>query len=197
MREAVVLAREDRAGETRLIAYLVPAGPPAATPLAAGELRELLQASLPASMVPSWFVEIAALPVTGNGKLDRAALPAPPEPAAGAALAYMAPRNELERAIAEVWRDVLGRQRVGVDESFFAAGGSSLLAIRLQSRLRRDLGLDVPVLELFRHPTIESLARSLDGKAPAPARQADRVRARAATRRESMRRLRGGRPTHG
>jgi amino acid adenylation domain-containing protein len=197
VRDAVVLAREDRTGETRLIAYLVPARRQAGAPPAAAELRDFLLSGLPEAMVPRAFVELAALPVTANGKLDRAALPRPPDDGDGAALAYAAPRNELERAIAEVWRGVLGRERVGVDESFFAAGGSSLLAIRLQSRLRRDLGIDVPVLELFRHPTIESLARSLDGKAPAPARQAERVRARVATRRQAMRRLRGGRSTDG
>jgi len=131
---------------------------------------------------------LPALPVTANGKLDRDALPAPRAAAAEAA-AYVAPRNDLERAIGEVWREVLGLERVGVRESFFEAGGSSLLLARLQSRLRTAIGREVPFVELFRHPTIESLARSLEGGAPPPAAKAESARARTDTRREAMRQL--------
>jgi acetylornithine deacetylase/succinyl-diaminopimelate desuccinylase-like protein len=170
--------------------------------------------------VPWTFVEMESLPLNSSGKIDRRALP-PPDPkggaAAAAAQAYVAPRNDLERAIAEVWREVVGRERIGVDESFFSVGGSSLLVAKLQSRLRQALGREVPVLELFRHPTIASQARSLaappaatagpPGAGPAAAAaaaspdeaaQAERVRTRSDSRREAMlrmqRRGRGGEP---
>jgi len=202
VREAAVVAREDVPGEQRLVAYLVPVptagvadgeARPAADRTA--ELRAFLQASLPEYMVPWAFVEMPRLPVTGNGKLDRAALPAPRDLRAMEAERYVAPRNDLERAIGAVWREVLGVERVGVQESFFQAGGSSLLLARLQSRLREALGRDVPFVELFQHPTIESLARHLGAldrppaEATAAEAPAERVRARTDARRESLRQI--------
>jgi amino acid adenylation domain-containing protein len=186
IREAVVLAREDVPGEKRLVGYVVPAGTETPAP-ATAELRAFLRETLPEYMVPWSFVELEALPVTANGKLDREALPAPRELAAGSA--QVAPRNDLERAIGAVWCEVLGLDRVGVQESFFEAGGSSLLLGRVQSRLRQAIGREVPFVDLFRHPTIESLARSLEGTAPPPEEQAEAARARTETRRESMRQL--------
>jgi len=184
VREAVVLAREDVPGEKRLVGYIVPHRQPApATP----ELRAFLQESLPEYMVPWAVVELQALPVTGNGKLDRDALPAPREGRAEAA--FVPPRNDLERAIAGAWREVLGIEEIGVRESFFEAGGSSLLLARLQRRLQQALGREIPFVELFRHPTIESLAQSLGGEVPRPEEKAEQARARTDTRRESMRQL--------
>ena len=140
-------------------------------------------------MVPRAFVEMEALPVTGNGKLDRAALPAPRD-ARPKDTAFVAPRNDLERAIAAAWREVLHLEQVGVQESFFEVGGSSLLLARLQSRLRESLGREVPFVELFRHPTIESLARSLQQEAaPKIEEKAEQARARTESRRESIRQL--------
>jgi amino acid adenylation domain-containing protein len=191
VRTAVVVAREDVPGEKRLVGYVVPAEPPVPampTMPEIGELRAFLLETLPEYMVPWAFVELPALPVTANGKLDRDALPAPRAVAADPA-AYVAPRNDLERAIGAVWREVLQLDRVGVRESFFEAGGSSLLIARLQSRLRQAIGRDIPFVELFRHPTIESLARSLEGGAPQLEEKAESVRARTETRRESMRQL--------
>jgi amino acid adenylation domain-containing protein len=185
VREAVVLAREDVPGEQRLVGYVVPSRRPAP---AVAELRAFLRETLPEYMVPWVFVELDALPVTGNGKLDRAALPAPRALRAGSGT-FVAPRNDLERAIGTVWREVLQLDRVGVQENFFEMGGSSLLLARLQSRLRQALGRDVPFLELFRNPTIESLARSLGGEAPRAEDRAEAARARSASRRESMRQL--------
>ena len=187
IREGVVAVREDVPGEKRLVGYVVPAGPPAPPVPDTAGMRAFLQETLPEYMVPWSFVELASLPVTANGKLDREALPAPRE--VRAAEAYVAPRNDLERAIGAVWREVLQLDRVGVRENFFEVGGSSLLLGRLQSRLRQAIGREVPFVELFRHPTIESLARSLEGEAAAPAAKAEAARARTETRRESMRRL--------
>ncbi|HKI03363.1 MAG TPA: amino acid adenylation domain-containing protein, partial [Thermoanaerobaculia bacterium] len=185
VREAVVLAREDVPGEQRLVGYLAP--PPGEPAPAVSELRAFLRETLPEYMVPWSFVELESLPVTANGKLDRQALPAPREVRAQAA--DVAPRNDLERAIAAVWREVLELDRVGVEDNFFEAGGSSLLLARLQSRLREALGREIPFVELFRHPTIESLARSLEGEAPPPEAKAEAARARTETRRESMKQL--------
>ncbi|MFL6193837.1 MAG: amino acid adenylation domain-containing protein [Thermoanaerobaculia bacterium] len=185
VREAVVLAREDVPGEKRLAGYIVSDGP---APSAA-DLRSFLQEMLPEYMVPWAFVEMEALPVTGNGKLDRAALPAPRD-VRPKDTAYVAPSNDLERAIAAAWREVLHLEQIGVQESFFEVGGSSLLLARLQSRLRESLGREVPFVELFRHPTIESLAQSLQQEAaPGIEEKAEQARARTESRRESMRQL--------
>ena len=191
VRDAVALAREDAGGQKRLVAYVVPSVSPVP---AAAELREALQRTLPEYMVPWSFVMLDRLPVTANGKLDRQALPAPGEAAAGAA--YVAPRNELERTIAAVWREVLEVERVGVHDNFFESGGSSLLIVKLHGRLKEALGTDIPILELFRHTTIDALARELaaappaETVAPAEAPQAEQARERARSRQDSLRQLR-------
>jgi amino acid adenylation domain-containing protein len=196
VREAVALAREDVPGEKRLVAYVVPAGSPAPP---AEELRAALQETLPEYMVPWSFVTLESLPVTANGKLDRDALPAPATGSSLGAAAYVAPRNELERAIAGVWREVLGVARVGVHDNFFESGGSSLLIVKLHARLKEALGQDVPVMELFRHATIDALARELAAteQAPPPEVKAGQVRERARSRQESLRQLRESRGKKG
>ncbi|HEX2201856.1 MAG TPA: amino acid adenylation domain-containing protein [Longimicrobium sp.] len=166
VREAVVVARADAPGETRLVAYVTAAGD--AAPDAAA-LREHLRATLPEPMVPSAFVVMEALPLSPNGKVDRAALPAP-EAKRDAAAAFVAPRDETERAIAGIWREALGVEEVGVDDNFFDLGGHSLLLVRVHGRIREALGADVTVVELFQHPTVGALAARLArGAAQAPA----------------------------
>jgi amino acid adenylation domain-containing protein len=186
VREAIVLAREDVPGDKRLVGYIVPARQPAPT---AAELREFLLASLPEYMVPWAFVELQAFPVTTNGKLDRAALPAPQASPSAVGGAYVAPRNELERSIARVWREVLGVERVGVNDNFFESGGSSLLIVKLHTRLKEALGRDVPVMELFRHTTIDALARKLAEENETPPAVEETAGRRARTRQESLRHL--------
>jgi amino acid adenylation domain-containing protein len=184
VREAVVVVRGE-SGEGRLVGYVVPVS--GAAPSTA-ELRAFLQRTLPEYMVPWTFVALDAMPVTANGKLDRAALPAPRPVAAAAAVA---PRNALEREIAAAWREVLGLDAgvsIGVEDNFFEVGGSSLLIGKLQARLRRSLGRDVSFVELFRHPTIESLARSL-AETPASGLLEQEARARTDTRRERLRQV--------
>ena len=107
-------------------------------------------------MVPGPFVSLAALPVTPNGKLDRAALPAPA--AEGRALK---PETEMEARLAALWCELLGVDAVGVEDSFFDLGGHSLLLVRLQARLAAELHADVRVVELFQHPTVRALAARL------------------------------------
>ncbi|MBO4228597.1 AMP-binding protein, partial [Bradyrhizobium neotropicale] len=163
VREAVVVAHQDRAGEPRLVAYVVCASAAGADGLdgreLAGTLRTHLSARLPDYMVPSAFVPLASLPLTPNGKLDRKGLPAP-EDEAYARAAYEAPQGEIETVLAELWAELLGLERVGRHDHFFALGGHSLVAVRLIERLRRrSLGVDVQTL--FATPVLADLAASL------------------------------------
>ncbi|WP_253915932.1 non-ribosomal peptide synthetase [Streptomyces sp. NRRL S-31] len=158
---ATVVLREDVPGVQRLVAYVVPVGP-----LDASALRAHLQRDLPDYMVPSAFVPLERIPLTPNGKTDRRALPAPATDRSGLGAAYTAPRDDTERTVTEVWSEVLGVDRVGVHDDFFALGGHSLLATQVVSRLRRRLGADVPVRTLFSAPTPALLAAAvteLDG----------------------------------
>ncbi|HEX2206980.1 MAG TPA: non-ribosomal peptide synthetase, partial [Longimicrobium sp.] len=153
VREAVAAVREDVAGDRRLAAYVVLADADHPSP---ETLREALGAELPAYMVPSAIVVLDALPMTPSGKVDRRALPAP-----RAAAAPAAPLSRRERALAEVWRQVLGAGAVGPDDNFFDLGGNSLLLIRLAARLQDELGATVTAVELFRYPTVRALAAHL------------------------------------
>ncbi len=166
VREAVVVAREDVPGEARLVAYVVPAAG-AESPDAA-ELRARLAERLPAHMVPSAFVVLEGLPLTSNGKLDRGALPAPGGESGGGR-AYAAPRTPTEEIVAGVWAEALGVERVGAHDDFFALGGHSLLATRVVSRLRRALGVEVPMRALFEAPTVAALAERVAAGARAEA----------------------------
>jgi amino acid adenylation domain-containing protein len=156
---AAVLVREDAPGNPQLVAYFAPRdGAPERAALAAHLRREL-----PAYMVPNAFVELAALPLTANGKVDRDALLALPAPAAPAA-SYAAPRSELERILSEIWTAALQVERVGIDDSFFDLGGHSLLMIRVHARLAAALGREIPIVDLFTYPTIRALARAVAGE---------------------------------
>ncbi|RST05416.1 amino acid adenylation domain-containing protein [Streptomyces sp. WAC07149] len=170
--EAVALVREDAPGDRRLVAYLVPAPGADAAALAPARLRGLLGARLPEYMVPSAFVTLGALPLTANGKLDRTALPAP-ERAATAVGEHVAPRDEDERAVARVWSEVLGLERVGVHDNFFDLGGDSLRAVALVGALR-EAGRRVAVRDVFEHRTVARLCRALreEESAGAPAGEA-------------------------
>ena len=174
--QAVARVREDVAGDARLVAYVVPvAGRTVDIPA----LKELAGASLPQYMHPAAYVVLDALPMTPNGKVDRKALPAP-ERTSGAR-ETVSPRSEIEARIAAVWREVLRLDSVSVRENFFDLGGHSLLLVQVQARLSRELGKEVPVVELFQFPTIETLARHLGGDAPArafAAQAASRIRRR-------------------
>jgi amino acid adenylation domain-containing protein len=134
----------------------------------ARELRARLREELPAWMLPSAVVSIDALPLTPNGKVDRAALPAPDRARLDDDEDLVAPRTELEERVAAVWSAVLGIERLSVHDDFFDLGGDSLMAGQVAARLRRELGVDVPLHHLFEAPTIEAVARTLDSaRAPA------------------------------
>ncbi|HEX7241194.1 MAG TPA: amino acid adenylation domain-containing protein, partial [Longimicrobiaceae bacterium] len=158
VREAVVTAREESVGERRLVAYLT-AAPGAALPEAA-ELRGRLRERLPEHMVPSAFVALDALPLTPHGKLDRRALPAPERTEGDG---YVAPRSAAEATLAGIWAEVLGLERVGVEDDFFALGGHSLLATRVAARVAEAFGTHLPVRALFEAPTVARLAERVAG----------------------------------
>ncbi|MFF8996860.1 non-ribosomal peptide synthase/polyketide synthase [Streptomyces achromogenes] len=162
--EAVVSLYED-AGRKRLAAHLVPAEG-ADVPSAAG-LRAHLAAGLPDYMLPAAFVTVPGLPLTANGKVDRRRLPAP-DWAAGAERTHRDPRTDTERTLAGIWAELLGVERVGVDDNFFMLGGDSILSIQVVSRARAA-GLTLTPRDLFRHPTVAELAAAGGAAAPAVA----------------------------
>ncbi|GAB3350938.1 amino acid adenylation domain-containing protein [Lysobacter tyrosinilyticus] len=157
VREAVVMAREDGTGGKRLVAYVLPQAGMSPT---AAELREALSHQLAEYMVPSAFVTLDTWPLTPNGKLDRRALPAPDQSAI-AARAYEAPEGEFESTIADIWRQLLGLERVGRWDHFFELGGHSLMAVQLVTHLRERLHVEVALREIFAQPTVAGLAQSL------------------------------------
>ncbi|MCU1350644.1 MAG: peptide synthetase [Acidobacteria bacterium] len=161
--EARVLKREDTPGNPRLVAYLV--GDGAAQP-AADTLSHFLRERLPAAMVPAAYVWLRELPVTRNGKLDRAALPPPGVSRPVLETRYAAPGDALEQTLATVWCEVLQLDKVGREDNFFDLGGRSLLLVRVHSQLRERHGGNVSILDLFRYPTIRSLAAHLRDHAP-------------------------------
>ncbi|MFD8251187.1 non-ribosomal peptide synthetase [Streptomyces werraensis] len=158
--EAVVSVSRHE-GRKRLVAHLVPA-PGAAVPQTA-ELRAHVAAELPDYMVPAAFVPLAELPLTTNGKVDRRRLPAP-EWSAAADSAHRAPRTEAEQVLAGIWAELLGVERVGLDDHFFMLGGDSIVSIQVVSRAR-TAGLALTPRDLFRHPTLADLAAASTGAA--------------------------------
>ncbi|WP_405702337.1 non-ribosomal peptide synthase/polyketide synthase [Streptomyces sp. NBC_01383] len=158
--QAAVVAREDRPGDKRLVAYLVPT--PEGAPGTA-ELAGRLRRELPDYMVPAAFVTLDTLPLTANGKLDRAALPAPDY---GASDAGRGPRTPQEQLLCGLFAEVLGREQVGIDDGFFDLGGHSLLAARLASRVRETLGLELGLRLLFEAPTVAGLSERLSMNGP-------------------------------
>ncbi|CAA9367831.1 MAG: hypothetical protein AVDCRST_MAG89-4267, partial [uncultured Gemmatimonadetes bacterium] len=169
VREAVVVAREDVPGERRLVAYLV--GDETA---GADVLRAHLSERLPEYMVPAAYVRLETFPLTPNGKVDRRALPAP-EGGAFATRGYQAPSGEAEEAVAAIWAELLGVERVGRWDHFFELGGHSLLAVRVVSRVRQALGVDALPGDLFERPVLADFARGLQTAARAAAAAIERV----------------------
>ncbi|MBP1202449.1 amino acid adenylation domain-containing protein [Duganella sp. 1411] len=180
VRHAVVLAREDRPGDVRLVAYLQAAAPGGAD---AAALRQHLKRTLPAYMIPAAFVELDAMPLLPNNKTDLAALPRPEyrqAPAAADAPRHFNSATEL--ALAQIWQSLLGDERFGPDDSFFDVGGHSLLMTSMRDLIVQRLQVEVGTITLFQYPTIRGLARHLaDGGAPGDAMLA-RMAQRAARR---------------
>jgi amino acid adenylation domain-containing protein len=163
VREVAVIVREDVPGDKRLVAYLSLRGDASVVDAIRTSLRE----RLPDYMVPAAFVVLPTLPLTENGKTDRRALPAPDAKRPELETEFVEPDGALEVSIAGIWQRLLRIDRVGANDSFFDLGGSSLLAVETLMAIRRELGRSVPVVALFQHPTVRTLARSLGGDAQA------------------------------
>nr|WP_269632897.1 non-ribosomal peptide synthetase [Pelomonas sp. BJYL3] len=163
VREVCVTARADSMGALRLLAYYTAHGSPAEAEAETAALRQHAAAALPHYMVPSAFVRLEAFPLTPNGKIDRRALPAP---GAEGASALQPPQGAMELALARIWADLLELDQVGRDSHFFELGGHSLLAVQLMARIRGELDVELPLAELYLHPTLEALARHMENRQP-------------------------------
>ena len=150
IKEAVVLAREDEAKDKYLCAYIV-----SAVEVMANEIRQYLAAVLPDYMIPSYFVQLAGMPLTPNGKVDRKALP---EPVSKGSADYVAPRNQVEETLVQIWGEVLGKSPIGINDNFFELGGHSLKATVVLARIHKELNAELPLKELFRTPTISEIS---------------------------------------
>jgi len=159
VRQSVVVAREDAPGDKRLVAYVVPSDPAKFQP---ADLRDWLKQRLPPYMVPAALVALPALPLTNNGKIDRKALPTPEQASASANGQFSAPRTQTEKAMATIWEQVLGIEKVGIHDNFFDLGGHSLLAVNLFAQITQAFGSTLSLNTLFETPTVEDLARFID-----------------------------------
>jgi amino acid adenylation domain-containing protein len=160
VREAVVIAREDVMGDKRLVAYVAAEQSPHDGP-GVSELRSHLREKLPDYMVPSAFVMLDELPLTPNGKVDRRALPAPTGARPDMEADYVAPRTPVERVVAGIWCELLGLERVGLNDNFFTLGGHSMLATRVVFRLSQALLVDLSLHSLFETPTVAGVVQAV------------------------------------
>ena len=159
IQEAVVMVRVlPQRDLSALVAYVVPA--PSAT-LMSESLRNFLNARLPHFMIPSVFIKLTAIPLTPNAKIDYQALPEPDLSAQLVEETYLAPRNDLEQELVNIWQEVLKLERVGIHDNFFDLGGHSLLAVDLFSRIENIFGEGLPLAAIFQSPTVEQLAQAL------------------------------------
>jgi amino acid adenylation domain-containing protein len=154
VQSAVVIVREDIPGDKRLVAYVVPSG----TSIPDAILKDLVRQRLPEYMVPSAFVQMEALPLSPNGKINRRLLPAPDWSTADGG-DVVAPSDELESTLVRIWQTVLGIPNIGVRDNFFDLGGHSLMAARVLTEVEKTIGREIPLSALFRGATVESLAR--------------------------------------
>jgi acyl carrier protein len=158
IRHVVVIVREDEPGNKKIVAYVVPE--PDQT-IKNEELRRYLREKLPEYMIPSAFVVMDILPLNANGKVDRQALPSPSLDRIESEVAYVSPVTDIERTIANIWQEVLGVNRVGLNDNFFDLGGHSLLMAKAHSRLQEALDKEFSLIYLFRYPTVSTLAEYL------------------------------------
>ena len=192
VKHVAVVPHTDENGTKRLVAYYASSTEPGPSER---ELRQFLQRKLPPYMVPSLFVPLAALPLSTNGKVDRAALPSPKFESHGEPFSEP-PASELDRTLVELWRRILRLERVGLDDNFFDIGGDSLLLVAVHSNLQKMLQMEIAVTDLFEFTTIRTLGRHLSEKKPAApsfsAVQEQAQKQRQAFARERERRKGGG-----
>ncbi|MEH1943735.1 MAG: amino acid adenylation domain-containing protein [Nostoc sp.] len=156
--QTVVIAREDVAGDLRLVAYITPNPDWAST---ISDIRSFLLTKLPQYMLPSAFVLLDTMPLTPNGKVDRRALPAPDLSRQESEATFVAPRNEVERQLIQIWEQTLGVQPIGVKDNFFELGGHSILAVKLFWQIEKTFNKNLPLAILFQSGTVEALAKKI------------------------------------
>jgi acyl carrier protein len=156
---SVVVAQQNADGDKRLVAYVVPTPGAAPTP---GDLREFLARKLPDYMVPTTFVRLEALPLTANGKVDRAALPDPDATGADLNASLVAPRTAVEEGLTDIVATLLGLEQVGVEDNFFLLGGHSLSAAQLIARVQDAFGVDLTLRTVFEAPTLAALSGEIE-----------------------------------
>jgi amino acid adenylation domain-containing protein len=166
VRETVVIPREDEPGNKRLVAYVVTTEAKAPS---TSEFRQHLQQTLPDYMIPAVFVQLAALPLTPNCKIDRRALPVPQQTRLESADSFVAPRDKLESQLTEIWEEFLKIKPIGIRDNFFDLGGDSLLAMSLFVKIAEICQIQLPLSAIFQVPTIESLAKVLRSETSLPA----------------------------
>jgi acyl-coenzyme A synthetase/AMP-(fatty) acid ligase/aryl carrier-like protein len=157
--DTVVIAREDRQGDKKLVAYVAA---DRHSPLTDFELRSYLRGRLPEFMLPSSFVILEKLPYTSTGKIDRQALPAPLVTRADQQAAYVSPRTPIEETLTEIWQRILQAGQIGVQDNFFSAGGHSLMSMQLLSQVRKTFGVDLSLRRFFASPTVEAMAKNVE-----------------------------------
>ncbi|MGB3513267.1 MAG: amino acid adenylation domain-containing protein, partial [Microcoleaceae cyanobacterium] len=162
VKKTVVLAREDNPGNKRLVAYIVPETE--TNQEIVPQLKQYLKQKLAEYMVPSAFVVLPQLPLTPNGKVNRRALPAPDISSFSESNNFVAPRDDIEKQLAEIWSDILNIHPVGIKNNFFELGGHSLLAVNLMAKIQQKFAKQLPLSTLFTNPTIEDLASLIRGK---------------------------------
>jgi acyl-coenzyme A synthetase/AMP-(fatty) acid ligase/acyl carrier protein len=170
IKEAVVVSREDRLDDQRLVAYVVPSGEESP---AVSEIRHALLDVLPGYMVPSVFVMLDALPLNVNNKVDRKALPESDTSRPELEVEYIAPGDEMEKMLTDIWKEVLGLDKIGIRDSFFDLGGNSLIAVRLSAKVQEEFGKSIPISALLQAPTIEQLADMLRQEEEFPEQRID------------------------
>ncbi|WP_133054523.1 non-ribosomal peptide synthetase, partial [Niastella populi] len=153
IKQAVVQAKENGSGEKELVAYLT-----SRVEQNASDLRNYLKQTLPGYMLPAYFIQLEAMPLTANGKIDKKFLPAPEGLGLSSGVEYVAPATEMEAKLVKIWEEVLEKDNIGMNDAFFALGGHSLKAVRLSNEYQKEFGIKLSIKELFAHPSVASHA---------------------------------------
>ncbi|MFT5824062.1 MAG: amino acid adenylation domain-containing protein, partial [Crocinitomix sp.] len=172
--EVVVLSKVNATGENEMVAYLVPKGgdivkeeneaTATSTQISVGKLRSFLRDYLPEYMLPSHYVQLVEMPLTKNGKIDKKALPNPDGLGIETGTVYVAPKNETEEQIVAIWQELLGKEKVGVQDNFFDLGGHSLKAIMLVNKIENDFQVKIKIEQILSNPTIEIISNEIRAK---------------------------------
>ncbi|MEO1377529.1 MAG: non-ribosomal peptide synthetase, partial [Cyanobacteria bacterium J06635_10] len=172
VREAVVVVYQEEADNPQLVAYIVSSTEAVSS---ISELRSFLKEKLPEHMIPSFFVMLENLPLAPSGKVDRKSLPKPDNLRPELETAYVSPRNEIERKVADIWQKILNVEKVGIQDNFFDLGGHSLNVLQVYSKLRELFPENLAMTDLFKYPTISSISRYLNQEEDSFANQSDEL----------------------